>query len=126
MIPGARPVVPRPQASAPVARAASPISVSGGVRIGLPGGTTLAVKKGAIRVRVSCSATTSVELVLNAGAKQIADQRFTCHPPERTVRVRLNKDGRTLVAGDDDKVDARLLALAAGQTVARQVQLVSG
>ena len=123
---GARPVVPRPQASAPVARAASPSSVSGGVRIGLPGGTTLAVKKGAIRVRVSCSATTSVELVLNAGAKQIADQRFTCHPPERTVRVRLNKDGRTLVAGDDDKVDARLLALAAGQTVARQVQLVSG
>jgi hypothetical protein len=77
-----------------------------------------------VRVPVSCSAEAAAELFLLAGSQRIAHKRFTCTPPESTARVRLNHAGRTLVARDDH-IQARLLVLAAGRTVARQVQLVS-
>ena len=77
-----------------------------------------------MRVPVSCSAEAAAELVLLAGSQRIAHKRFTCTPPETTVRVRLNDAGRKLVA-DDDRVQARVLVLAGGSTVSRQVQLVS-
>ena len=84
----------------------------------------LKVRGGKVRVPVSCSAATPVELALLAGSKRIAHKRFTCTPPDETVRVRLNKTGRKLVAGDD-RLEARLLVLAGGRTLSTDVQLVS-
>lgn len=77
-----------------------------------------------VRVPVSCSALVPGELVLLAGSKRLAHKRFTCTPPKETVHVRLNNAGRKLVARDD-RVQGRLLVLAAARTVSRQVQLVS-
>ena len=92
------------------------------MRLGLPDGR-LAVRDGMVRVPVSCSAVVSGELVLLAGSQRIAHKRFTCTPPDEKVRVRLNDAGRRLVARDD-RVQARLLVLAAGPTITRQVLLV--
>ena len=69
----------------------------GGLRLGLPD-RRLAVRDDVVRVPVSCSAEAAAELVLLAGSQRIAHKRFTCTPPETTVRVRLNKAGRKLVA----------------------------
>ena len=93
---------------------------SGGATLGLPDGR-LAIRDDVVHVPVSCSAEVAGELVLLAGSQRIAHKRFTCTPPEKTVRVRLNAAGRKLVA-DDDRVEARVLVLAAGGTVSRQVQ----
>ena len=84
----------------------------------------LAVRDDKVRVPVSCSAATPVELVLLAGSKRIAHKRFTCTPPDESVRMRLNRRGRKLVAGDD-RLEARLLMLAGGRTLSTEVQLVS-
>jgi hypothetical protein len=111
-----------PAGTATIATAAAS-SGSGGARLGLPDGR-LAVRNNVVRVRVSCSARVPAELVLLAGSQRIAHKRFTCTAPEKTVRVRLNDVGRELVA-DDDRVQARVLVLAAGSTVSRQVKLVS-
>jgi RTX calcium-binding nonapeptide repeat (4 copies) len=112
-----------PAGATPVAVRAS-TSGPGGLRLGLPDGR-LTVRNDVVRVPVSCSAEMAAELVLLAGSQRIAHKRFTCTPPERTtVRVRLNKAGRKLVARDD-RVQARLLVMAAGRTVSRQVLLVS-
>jgi hypothetical protein len=77
-----------------------------------------------VRVRVSCTASVSAELVMLAGTRRIAHRRFACLPPGRTVRVRLNVAGRRLVARDG-RVRARVLVLAGGRTVAGRVLLVS-
>jgi len=95
----------------------------GGVRIGLAGGQ-LAVRNDVVRVPVSCSAVAPAELVLLAGSQRIGHKRFTCTPPGSTARVRLNDAGRRLVARDE-RVQARLLMLAGGRTVSRQVLLIS-
>ena len=108
-----------PSASAPAASTSGP----DGLRFGLPDGR-LAVRNDMVRVPVSCSAEAAAELVLLSGSQRIARKRFTCTPPDEKVRVRLNDAGRKLVA-DDDRVLARLLVLAAGRTVSRQVLLVS-
>jgi Ca2+-binding RTX toxin-like protein len=97
-------------------------SRSGGVRLGVAGGA-VAVRRGVVRVRVSCSAVAPAELVLVAGSERIAHKRFTCRPPGGTVRVRLNRAGRRLVAREE-RVRARVLVLAAGRTVVRSVLLV--
>lgn len=122
--------VPRPQGPGAVPRASAPAaaltvatSVSDGLSLGLPK-RRLAVRRGAVRVRVSCSADVIGELVLLAGTRRIAHKRFICTAPDTTVRVRLNDAGRKLTARDD-RVQARLLVLAAGRTVSRQVLLVS-
>ena len=115
---------PRPTVAAsstnPVANAAP---VSAGLRLGLSD-TKLTVRDGAVRIRVTCSASTPAELVINAGAEHIAHTYFTCRAPETTVRVRLNATGRKLVA-NDDSVSARVYVAAAGRTVATDVKLVS-
>ena len=109
-----------PSASAP---AGASSFGRGGLRLRLPD-RRLAVRDDVVRVPVSCSAKAAAELVLLAGSQRIAHKRFTCNPPETTVRVRLNAAGRKLVA-DDDRVQARLLVLAGGSTVSWQVRLVS-
>ena len=122
--PARRPSQPQtPPAGAPPVAVGTSSSVPGGTRLGLPDGR-LAVRNDVVRVPVSCSAAAPAELVLLAGPQRIAHKRFTCTPPDEKVRVRLNDAGRKLVA-DDDRVQARLLVLAAGRTVSRQVQLVS-
>jgi hypothetical protein len=102
----------------------SPAAAPSEALIGLPGSATVTVKKGEVRVRIACSATTWAALVMVAGSKRIAHKRFTCKAPGRALRVRLNKAGRTLV-DQDDKVRARVLVLAGGQVAEQQVQLVS-
>ena len=84
----------------------------------------LAVRDDKVRVPVTCSAVTPGELVLLVGSKRIARKRFTCTPPGERVRVRLNEAGRELVA-DDDRIEARVIVLAADRTVSEQVLLVS-
>jgi hypothetical protein len=119
---GARAVARRDetdQGTAPAAAGTAPSAV----RLGIVGGAR-PVRGGVMRLRVSCSAVASGELVLLAGSQRIAHRRFTCRPPELTVRVRLNAAGRRLVARDD-RVSARVLVLAAGQTVSGRVVLVS-
>ena len=125
---GVMKVAPRaiaPTGAAPAAPAALAVASpgSGGVRLGLPDGR-LAVRDDMVRVRVFCSAAVPAELVLLDYSQRIAHKRFTCTPPETTVRVRMNKAGRKLVARDD-RVQTRLLVLAGGRTVSRQVLLVS-
>jgi RTX calcium-binding nonapeptide repeat (4 copies) len=116
-----------PRASAPTGAAPAALAVassgSGSVRVGLPD-DRLAVRDDMVRVRVFCSAVVPAELVLLADSQRIAHKRFTCTPAETMVRVPLNKVGRKLVARDD-RVQARLLVLAAGRTVSRQSLLVS-
>jgi hypothetical protein len=122
----ARSVVGLPAAvatPAPVASAATANQAFVGSLIALSGGR-LTVRDGAVRVRVRCSAPVSAELVIVASARRIAHKRFTCNTSRTGVRVRLTKAGRTLVARDD-RVDARVLILAAGRTTARRVRLVS-
>ncbi|HEY6891660.1 MAG TPA: hypothetical protein VI300_27895, partial [Solirubrobacter sp.] len=121
---GAESPLPRPSAAAASTTAvadAAPVAV--GPRVGIEA-AKLTVRDGAVRIRVTCSATTPAELVMLAGEKRIAHTRFTCTAPERTVRVRLNRTGRELVA-HDDHVTARVFVAAAGQTVATQLELVS-
>jgi RTX calcium-binding nonapeptide repeat (4 copies) len=89
----------------------------------LPRGAHI-VRRGVVRLRVSCSAPVPGELVLLAGSQRIAHKRFTCTPPETTVRVPLNDAGRRLVARER-RVRTRLLVLAAGRTLSGSVLLVS-
>jgi RTX calcium-binding nonapeptide repeat (4 copies) len=116
-----------PRASAPTGAAPAALAVAStgsvGVRVGLPDGL-LAVRDDMVRVRVFCSAVVPAELVLLDDSQRIARKRFTCASPETTVRVRLNKAGRKLVARDD-RVQTRLLVLAGGRAVSRLVLLVS-
>jgi hypothetical protein len=111
------PSSPTAPAPAPVAAASSPIDL----RLL---DDRLKVRDAKVRVQVSCSTATPAELFLLDGSKRIAHKRFTCTPPGETVRVRLNKTGRELVAGDD-QLDASLLILAGGRTLSTDVQLVS-
>jgi hypothetical protein len=126
-VPRSRGLSVAPRASAPTGAAPATLAAasvgSGGVRLGLPDGR-LAVRDDKVRVRVSCSADVTGELVLLAGRRRIAHKRFTCTAPEKTVRVRLNDAGRTLMVRND-RVQARVLVLAAGSAIARQVLLVS-
>ncbi|HEX5980030.1 MAG TPA: calcium-binding protein [Thermoleophilaceae bacterium] len=114
-----------PAALAPVATIAVATSSSSSSRVGLrlPRGARL-VRRGIVRLRVSCSAFAPGELILLAGSRRIAHRRFACRPPGRTVRVPLNAAGRRLVARDD-RVRVRMLLLTAGRTVSRRVLLVS-
>ena len=96
---------------------------AGGVRLAIAEGDRT-VRRGRVRLRVSCSASVPGELVLLADAERIARKRFVCTAPDTTVRVRLNAAGRELVAGDDS-VPVQVLVLAAGTTVSGQVVLVS-
>ncbi len=98
------------------------LAASDGVRPRLPRGAW-AVLRGVVRVRVSCSAFAPAELVLLAGSRRIAHKRFTCRPPARTVRVRLNAAGRSLFAREN-RMRARLLVLAGGRTLSRRVLLI--
>ena len=123
---GGKAAVPRvvaPTVAPPAGAVAASSSASGGLRLGLPD-RRLAVRDGVVRVPVSCSAEVGAELVLLAGSRRIAHKRFTCTPPDEKVRMHLNDAGRKLVA-DDDPVQARVLVLAGGRTVSRQVLLVS-
>lgn len=123
---GGKAAVPRvvaPKVAPPAGAVAASSSASGGLRLGLPD-RRLAVRDGVVRVPVSCSAEVGAELVLLAGSRRIAHKRFTCTPPDEKVRMHLNDAGRKLVA-DDDRVQARVLVLAGGRTVSRQVLLVS-
>jgi hypothetical protein len=104
-----------PAASAATAPGVS-LSVEGGPRT---------VRRGRVRLRMTCSAPTRGELVLLAGSQRIGHRRFVCRAPESTVRVRLNAAGRELLAGED-RVRARVLVLAAGRTVEQPIVLVSG
>jgi hypothetical protein len=107
--------------SSAAAAPASPPSL----RLGLAG-RILTVKRGKFRVRVSCSATVRVELVVLVPAERIAHKRFTCRPPARTVRVRLDKAGRKLVAHDHRvSVTVQVLPVTSGQPAIRQMKLVS-
>jgi RTX calcium-binding nonapeptide repeat (4 copies) len=83
-----------------------------------------AVRRGIVRLRVTCSAFAPGELVLLAGSRRIAHRRFACRPPGRTVRIRLNAAGRRLLTRDD-RVRVRMLVLAGGRTVSRRVLLVT-
>jgi RTX calcium-binding nonapeptide repeat (4 copies) len=115
------PEEPTAEASATTSAAAAPESA--GVSLSVEGGS-LTVRRGRVSLDVSCSASTRGELVLLAGSRRIGHRRFVCQAPETTVRVRLNAAGRRLTAADD-RVRARVLMLAAGETVEEPVQLVS-
>jgi len=123
-----RPQLPglAPEGSAPVAgivSVAASGSRSGLADLRLPRGAR-AVRRGIVRLRVSCSAFAPGELVLLAGSRRIAYRRFACRPPGRTVRVRLNDAGRRFLTRDD-RVRVRMLVLAGGRTVSRRVLLVT-
>ena len=113
---GAQSAVGRPSADVPAAAAED------GLRMAVSGGKR-AVRDGVVRIRVSCSATVSAELVLWVGSRRIGRKRFECTRPARTVRVRLNDAGRSLVARDG-RVRARVLVLGPGRTFSGQVLLV--
>jgi RTX calcium-binding nonapeptide repeat (4 copies) len=116
--PGAQATVTTAPGGAGIAASAA----VGGLRLAVSGGARV-VRRGVVRVRMSCSASVSAELVLLAGSRRIAHERFVCRPPGSTVRVRLNEAGRRLVARNG-RVRARVLVLAAGRTVAGRVLLV--
>ena len=132
-----RPLIPRPAlTSGNLPRPGAPPTIERGtgvdvsdqtagfdLRLSIPDGR-LAVRDDKVRVPVTCSAVTPGELVLLAGSQRIARKRFTCTPPGDKVRLRLNADGRELVA-DDDRVEVRVLVLAPGGTISEQVLLVS-
>jgi hypothetical protein len=119
--------LPRPGSPPTIERGAgidAPDQTAGSdLRLSIPDGR-LAVRDDKVRVPITCSAVTPGELVLLAGSQRIARKRFTCTPPGEKVRVRLNEDGRELVA-DDDRVEVRVIVLAAGRTISEQVLLVS-
>jgi hypothetical protein len=121
---GAHNARPRPTAAASSTNPfANPAPVAARLVLGIED-TDLTVRDGAVRIRVTCSASAPAELVINAGADHLAQSYFTCRAPETTVRVRLNATGRKLVA-NDDRVSARVYVAAAGQTAATDVQLIS-
>jgi RTX calcium-binding nonapeptide repeat (4 copies) len=123
---GVRSATARVQAPAPGSPTGGGVASSssaGGLRLAVSGGAR-AVRRGVVRVRVSCSASASAELVLLAGSRRIAHKRFVCRPPGRAVRVRLNDAGRRLLARHG-RVRARVLVLAAGRTFSARVLLVS-
>ena len=120
--------LPRPVGTPPTIErgtgvAASDQTAVSDLRLSIPDGR-LAVRDDKVRVPVTCSVVTPGELVLIAGSQRIARKRFTCTPPGDKVRVRLNEDGRELVA-DDDRVEVRVIVLAPGGTISEQVLLVS-
>lgn len=104
-------------ATATASRSSSPLVLR------LSGGR-LRVRSGLVAVRVSCSGAAPAELLMLARSRRIAHKRFTCRPAARTVRMRLNRPGRRLLARED-RVQARLLLLAGDQTILRRVLLVS-
>jgi hypothetical protein len=117
-----RPTSPTRAATPPTVTAATSLSAAP-LRLDLPRKERLTVRRDRVRVRVTCSASTPVELVLVAGSDRIAHKRFTCTPPGTTVRVKLNAAGRKLLARDD-RVEGRLLIHTPGNTQAEEVLLV--
>ena len=93
------------------------------VRVHLPSGG-LTVRKGAFRLRASCSSPGSAEIAVVAEPDTIARKRFSCEPPGRTVRVRLNERGRKLLARDG-RIRAQLHVLSGGRTIVHDALLVS-
>lgn len=73
---------------------------------------------------VSCTTVTSGELSLLADSQRIAHKRFSCTPPKKKVRVRLNDAGRKLVA-KHNRVAATVALLTGDQTIPKPVVLVS-
>ena len=124
--PGSQRETQRPNASPAGASAVgSPTSSPGStsLRLELVNGR-LKVRNGKVRVPVSCSTVTPGELVLLADSQRIAHKRFTCTPPKKKVRVRLNDAGRKLVAGHD-RLKALVGVLTGDQTISQPVVLVS-
>ncbi|MDA0166736.1 hypothetical protein OM076_41120 [Solirubrobacter ginsenosidimutans] len=117
-----RPTSPTHAARATAAAAASPPAAP--LRLKLPRKHRLRVRRDAVRVRVTCPATTPVELVLVADALRIAHKRFTCTPPGTTTRVKLNAYGRKLLARHD-RMHGRILIHITGNTLAEPILLVT-
>ena len=93
------------------------------VELRLPSGD-VTVRKGVIRLGVSCSSSATAELVIVADSQRIAHKRFTCERPGRKLRVRLNEPGRRLLASETH-VEVELLLLSGGRTTFEHAVLVS-
>ena len=93
------------------------------VRVHLPSGG-LTVRKGAFRLRASCSSPASAEIAVVVEPEAIARKRFSCDPPGRKVRIRLNERGRELLERDG-RLRAQLYVLSGARTTVHDTLLVS-